>query len=480
MINYGADDEPVYQQQTNSRQPDQNYDGHRFRKAISRRWCDHRHAFELYTQARPYGEYDVFPQNVNTGYRNLLPCFCYDTCGINICAKFIAHKNNKFRSPTKALAWQPDSLRVVVGDDKGNITLFNGLAFSYEFHISTSENRDADKGISDLIWTHSGDFLITVDSYTDKNHVDYPTVKIWQSNYNNIEKRAVPVNNNINQLSVSPNDRKFAMCSADSTVKIWDLATLTEEGVFNGHGEPVRTVDWHPSQSLVCSGGKDSCLKFFDPRENKPINALTVHRNVVTRVHWNPNGNLIASCGRDSMVYITDVRTMTPICECKGHENDVFAVRWHPIREDLLVSAGYKGDILWWTTGSNEPIYQRTKGHNKAIFQLKFNPMGTILASTGHEGVVKFWVRNQPGTNILESYSENNKKRDIVQKRDVEISDIPGLKRYNPLHGLPDDENEQEEEQPAGVLAQPYQPPPQSDDFDEEYSQGEDSQGDMD
>ena len=210
---------PTMQPQTQTtqwRQPDQNYDGRRFRKAISRRWCDHRHQFELYSQQRPFGQYDIFPQNIPDEYRSLLPCFCYDTVGVNINARFVAHKNNKFRSPTNALTWQPDSLRVVTGDRQGNITMYNGLAFYYEFHLNASSSS-----LHDIIWTHSGDFLLTVDSA--------PSIKVWQSNYNAITEKRVARDTEIHQLTVSPNDRKFAMCSEDKTVKVWDLATLTEE-----------------------------------------------------------------------------------------------------------------------------------------------------------------------------------------------------------------------------------------------------------
>ena len=416
------------------RKPDQNYDGRRFRKAISRRWCDHRHAFELYTQQRPFPQFDLFPQNIADEYRNLLPCFCYETCGTNFNTRFIAHKNNKFRAATHALAWQPDSMRVVTGDDSGNITMYNGLAFFYEFHLEASRST-----LHDIIWTHSGDFLLTINRE--------PSVRIWQANYNQIKTMPIvtnPEGKKCHQITISPNDRKFAICSEDRTVKIWDIATLSEEIVYKFHSEEVRTCDWHPSLSLVASGGKDQDLHFFDPRQDNCIKKLRIHQGAVTRCHWNPNGNYIASCGRDSMVYVTDIRTMSAIAEFKGHENDVFAVQWHPTREDLLVSAGYKGDIMWWVLGVNKPIYAFNKGHNKAIFQLKFNPMGSILASTGTEGVVKFWVRNSCGTDISKSFYEVNKKREVATE-EIKVDDIPGLTPFRSLHGLPEEEAMPEE-----------------------------------
>ncbi len=38
-------------------------------------------------------------------------------------------------------------------------------------------------------------------------------------------------------------------------------------------------VDWHPSKSLIASGGKDRSLKFWDPVSNTNLGNMFNHTN---------------------------------------------------------------------------------------------------------------------------------------------------------------------------------------------------------
>ena len=76
---------------------------------------------------------------------------------------------------------------------------------------------------------------------------------------------------------------KFATCSDDGKVKIWDFPTSNEELVFKEHNSDVLCVDWHPFQSLVVTGSKDNKILIWDPRNNsgKSIFQLQPHQTTV-------------------------------------------------------------------------------------------------------------------------------------------------------------------------------------------------------
>ena len=54
----------------------------------------------------------------------------------------------------------------------------------------------------------------------------------------------------VNSPENSPTDVKFASCSDDGTVRIWDFYTRTEEKILRGHGADVKQIDWHPSKVI--------------------------------------------------------------------------------------------------------------------------------------------------------------------------------------------------------------------------------------
>ena len=76
-------------------------------------------------------------------------------------------------------------------------------------------------------------------------------------------------------------DTKFASCSDDATIKIWDFNLGTEEKILKGHGWDVKTIDWHPQKSLLASGSKDNLIKFWDPKSGKNITTL-YHPNLTS------------------------------------------------------------------------------------------------------------------------------------------------------------------------------------------------------
>lgn len=98
-------------------------------------------------------------------------------------------------------------------------------------------------------------------------------IKYWQSNMSNL-KMFQGHKEAIRDLTFAPSDTRFATCSDDSMIKIWDFNTGTEEKALSGHGWDVKCVDWHPYKALLASGSKDNLIKLWDPKTAKNITTL--------------------------------------------------------------------------------------------------------------------------------------------------------------------------------------------------------------
>lgn len=412
------------------------FDARRARPEMTRRYIDHSQAFTIYKECLPFNNYVQFPQNIPDQFRFLEPTFVYKTLATSLTSKFINAKvDKKMKSGINAMSWQPNGGRLVAGYQGGFIILWNGLHFKFENPIPCN---DLNCAIIDLIWSHNGDFMLTVDQRN--------LLKVWQSNFNVIEQWNIHAENNpVRQLCFSPSDRKFATCSDDTTVKIWDLSTQTEEKTIE-NGINVFSVDWHPCRSLIASGTKDGAVRLADPRTGTILSRLMIHKNAVMKVQWNQNGNWILSCGKDSTVRLIDTRMMTEMMTFQGHEKDVYTIAWHPTQQELFVSGGYTGEMHWWCVGSERPIYSLTTAHSQAINQLRYHPLGHILASAGKEGIIKFWVRNRAGNDVTKSSTqiEANLEHSVIQANSSQI-DIPGLPSYNSVFHIENDEHNDEE-----------------------------------
>lgn len=137
-----------------------------------------------------------------------------------------------------------------------------------------------------MTFTHNGAYLASA----DKTGI----IKYFEPNMNNLTAwQGSSSREAIRGLSFSPDDRRFATASDDSSVRIWSFAESRVESVltgeycrlfqcgrlltiFLGHGWDVKCVEWHPTKGLLVSGSKDNQIKFWDPRTGTVLSTLCV------------------------------------------------------------------------------------------------------------------------------------------------------------------------------------------------------------
>lgn len=71
----------------------------------------------------------------------------------------------------------------------------------------------------------------------------------------------------VNGLAFSYNQRKFASCSDDTSVGVYDVERCCQEGKMEGQGHNISSVDWHPSKALIVSAAKNGTVALWDPRQ---------------------------------------------------------------------------------------------------------------------------------------------------------------------------------------------------------------------
>ena len=206
----------------------------------------------------------------------------------------------------------------------------------------------------------------------------------------------------IRDLSFSISDLKFATCSDDTTIKIWDFVRCQEEHSLSGHGWDVKTIDWHPEKALLVSGSKDNLVKLWDVKTGQDITTFHGHKNTVVSTKWNQNGYWLLTAGRDQVVKVYDIRTMKEMQIFKGHRREITCAIWHPFHEDMFTSGGYDGSILHWLVGHDQQQAEMTSAHESQVNALSWHPLGHVLCSGSQDFTTKFWCRNRIGDNLAE------------------------------------------------------------------------------
>jgi len=183
-------------------------------------------------------------------------------------------------------------------------------------------------------------------------------------------------------------------------VKIFDFGTFKPELQFEGHRSDVKTCAWHPYESMIVSAGRDSEIKFWDPKSGKEVYTIQSHYNAINKVRWNKNGNWLLSGSKDTSIKIYDVRVMKDFRTFQAHEDEINALEWHPDCEELFVSGGGDGMVVFWMANEDEAYYKIDKAHYGACWDLAWHPMGNCLATAGNDTFLQLWARPKPGEGL--------------------------------------------------------------------------------
>ena len=147
------------------------------------------------------------------------------------------------------------------------------------------------------------------------------------------------------------------------------------------------------------------------------------HKQTVQACKWGgPGNNLVVTASRDHFLKVYDIRMMRDLYTLRGHKNEVCSafkmrmslpegvasslvlispagVAWHPIHQDLLVSGGSEGSMVYWSLQSEDPetpVFALDNAHDSNIWALSWHPLGHLLASGSNDHATKFWCRARP------------------------------------------------------------------------------------
>ena len=304
----------------------------------------------------------------------------------DICIKLFSSFSNKFDNrPINCVKFFCESKKVVYGTSNGYLILYdiNNTLDTKQFFT-----LNARVSIRALQFNKDESFILTGDkngivTYIKNNHIETPKKS---SNFIQLH------NDTITDISFSINCSKFVTSSDDKTAKIVDFISGKNELIFK-HRSDVKSCEWNPYRNIVVSGGKDQLVELWDPNSGMNIRTLHLHNNSINRIRFNQNGNWILSGSKDHLVKVTDIRMMKELQVFKGHDSEVNTLKWHPVHENIFCSAGADRKIIYWKVGQ-EKNYVINNAHDKEIFDLCFNKIGTLLASGSNDIHLKIWTRD--------------------------------------------------------------------------------------
>jgi WD40 repeat protein len=196
----------------------------------------------------------------------------------------------------------------------------------------------------------------------------------------------------VTAVSFSPDGKRLATASDDTTVKLWDVNTGKEIQTLRGHTDVVRDVSFSPNGKLLASASRDNTVKLWDANTGKEIDTLRGHTDWVWGISFSPDSKRLASASGDKTVKLWDVSAGKEIQTLTGHTDGLRGVSFSSDGK-RLATASADDTVKLWNASTGKEI-QTLTGHTNSVWGVRFSPDGKLLASSSLDKTVKLWDAN--------------------------------------------------------------------------------------
>ena len=204
-------------------------------------------------------------------------------------------------------------------------------------------------------------------------------------------------------LAVSPDGRFLALAQPTGDVEVF-LASDWKRMAYNYRHQfaPAFTVAFSPTDpQILASGGNDGIVRLADVERRQIIHSFQ-HHAPVYRIAFSSNGQLLATGLGDGSIYLWRITDETPLEAFIAHTYTVTGLAFGPDNRYLVSASPGETQVRFWeappsgATSSLLYVAQikrplRVLDHPTLVYDVAFNPDGTLLAVGLEDGTLWIW-----------------------------------------------------------------------------------------
>lgn len=282
-----------------------------------------------------------------------------------------------------ALAWSPDSRRLVVGGISPALQVLEVEAWE-KASAEGAGVRVAPEGAVDVVNVaafHPGGRLLVTGSEDN-------AIRTWDMEDLTLVERQAIHQDQVYGLAFGPGGDRLVSASHDGTVRRWRIVQPTGFRLKGADSE-AAAIARSPDGKLLAQSAWDGSVRVWDLSNRRRIREDHLHKGIVWDLEFSPDGRYLAAAGHDRTVSVVEVGRQTPPVVLSGHDHWVRAVTWS--RDNRwLVSTGERRVYLWDVAGGFSQAGSFV-AHDDAIGAADFSPDGSLLATVSWDKHLKTW-----------------------------------------------------------------------------------------
>ena len=210
-------------------------------------------------------------------------------------------------------------------------------------------------------------------------------------------------------LAFSQDGNWLVAGSRDGKLRLWRNPQNLTGGryplpfmIIEAHKKGVNSVVFDPAGNFLASGGNDAVARFWDMETGENLGQMIGGSFAVPAIAFAPDGKTLAVVN-GNMVRLREVGSERIVGSIQA-SNPLYSLAYHPMGNFLATGSTEDQVELWnpsqaFRTGlENYPVPMSFSGHEgksgtyqALIWQVVFNPQGSILATAGGDATVRIW-----------------------------------------------------------------------------------------
>jgi hypothetical protein len=196
--------------------------------------------------------------------------------------------------------------------------------------------------------------------------------------------------------------------STDSSVRLWDLRRKNCRSTFKGHAGALTCVRFSPDGSQVASGSDDGRIKIWDLTAGKLLQEFQ-HKGVRS-IEYHPNDFLMCSVGKDRCIKMWDVDRMELVETSTKQQSNARCIRFDRHGEGLLTATDSSLKSWKWEPMRIVDTVRSKWSDGVKDMRVTSSRQNQVVVCASTDSFVSAWVINLGNEQNVDGHDENHEE----------------------------------------------------------------------